>query len=70
MINCDNELCEFKLLQIVPKERDEDEYKEGEATLSDAGVVIGGRHGSTSSNTSKTKIPFFTTIVYTDGSTY
>jgi hypothetical protein len=39
-VNSDDELCHFKILQIITKEKDVEEYREGEASISDCGVTI------------------------------
>jgi hypothetical protein len=39
-VNADNELCYFKILQIVTKEKDEEEHREGGATEEDCPTVM------------------------------
>jgi hypothetical protein len=39
-VNDDNEMCHFKILQVVTKEKDKEEDKTGEATISDSGITI------------------------------
>jgi hypothetical protein len=39
-VNADNELCYFKILQIITKDKDNDEYREGGATEEDCPTVM------------------------------
>jgi hypothetical protein len=42
-VNSENELCHFKMLQIITKEYDEDENREGEATYNDCTTIMKSR---------------------------
>jgi hypothetical protein len=46
-VNGDNELCDFKILQIVTKEKNEEEHMEGNAGVSNTGITVGENLQST-----------------------
>jgi hypothetical protein len=54
-LNSEDELCHFKILQIITKEKDEDEYREGEANLSNCEKTLRSMKGQQSE---KNKSPF------------
>jgi hypothetical protein len=46
-VNGDNELCDFKILQIVTKEKNKEEHMEGNAGVSNTGITVGENLQST-----------------------
>jgi hypothetical protein len=57
-LNSEDELCHFKILQIITKEKDEDEYREGEANISNCEKTLRSKKGQQAINNS----PFLTTV--------